>query len=512
MTTRRRAAGSRGAATAGAVMALLVAASAIVAPADPAAAATQTAGLSNITVTNSSGGTTFNVFDPAKVNLDWELPDPATAPAAAQITMPVGATGQPILQLPAGSTFPLRASDGTQIATCTINSSSSLINCPIDAAWLASNPHNVKGSISISGSISGSATPGTQALKFGQFPANTITINSPSAFTNQTNSKYSAQNLSNGEIVWYVTARSPIAPAVYNGGESIVIADQLGGCQAWGTRYWVEQVNDRNAPSGSRWQRSPDSVLTVDRQTDSATISITAQSGVVAYRAVFTTIPRCGEAGSPYLDTAKVNGAPVSGSWTWNSSGGNGAGGGIAIAKSASPSSVSRAGAAVTYSYVVSNTGSTALQNVRVNDPHGGLSAISCPATSLAAGAKMTCTAGYAASQADVDAGSIVDTATAIGTPSGSSTPLTSAPSTATVTATQSPALALAKTASPTAAAKAGDPVTYTFTVTNTGNVTVKGIAVTDPLPGLTAIDCPSGAASLAPGAAVACTAGYTVT
>jgi uncharacterized repeat protein (TIGR01451 family)/prepilin-type N-terminal cleavage/methylation domain-containing protein len=54
-----------------------------------------------------------------------------------------------------------------------------------------------------------------------------------------------------------------------------------------------------------------------------------------------------------------------------------------------------------------------------------------------------------------------------------------------------------------------GDIVTYDIGVTNTGNVTVAGIAVTDSLAGSSAM---CGTPSLSPGTAAACTAAYTVT
>ena len=56
--------------------------------------------------------------------------------------------------------------------------------------------------------------------------------------------------------------------------------------------------------------------------------------------------------------------------------------------------------------------------NVSVNDTLAGLSAISCPSTTLAVGAApMICTATYTVTAADVAAGNVHNSATASGTP-----------------------------------------------------------------------------------------------
>ena len=81
--------------------------------------------------------------------------------------------------------------------------------------------------------------------------------------------------------------------------------------------------------------------------------------------------------------------------------------------------------------------------------------------------------------QADIDHGSVVDHATTQGTtPSGGTVNDTSDP--VTVSVTQSPPLSIVKSADPTTVTAAGQSVTYTFTVTNTGNVTLTGVGVTD--------------------------------
>ena len=77
----------------------------------------------------------------------------------------------------------------------------------------------------------------------------------------------------------------------------------------------------------------------------------------------------------------------------------------ISLEKSASVTSFSAPGTLITYCYKVTNTGNVTLDPVVVTDPMTGLSAISCPATTLAPWASETCTATYSTTQIDVDQG-----------------------------------------------------------------------------------------------------------
>ena len=122
----------------------------------------------------------------------------------------------------------------------------------------------------------------------------------------------------------------------------------------------------------------------------------------------------------------------------------------------------------------------------------------------------MTCTATYIVTQTDIDAGQVMNTATATGiSPAGQS--ITSAPSSATVSAVPGPAITVVKSATPSSFAAAGTTIHYSFLVTNTGNVTLSSVQVTDTdLPGLSAITCPD--ASLAPAGSQTCTATYDTT
>jgi uncharacterized repeat protein (TIGR01451 family) len=123
----------------------------------------------------------------------------------------------------------------------------------------------------------------------------------------------------------------------------------------------------------------------------------------------------------------------------------------------------------------------------------------------------MVFTASYTITQADIDAGGVTNQATATGTPPGGGT--VSDDDTLAVPVAQSPAIQIEKTYVDVNGGQVllGDALTYTFTVTNTGNVTLYGVTVNDPLPGLGAVS-PVSVASLAPGASAVFTASYTVT
>lgn len=190
---------------------------------------------------------------------------------------------------------------------------------------------------------------------------------------------------------------------------------------------------------------------------------------------------------------------------------------GVSLQKSADVGSYDAAGTAITFSFLITNTGNVALTEVGVAEGtftgSAALSTVDCPTTDLAPGESTTCTAGYTTTQPDVDRGSIDNTAVAVAQTAAGS-PLSSDPSTVSVPAVQAPALELAKTVDPGTAHVAGDTVTYTFHVTNTGNVTLTTLAIAESAfsgtGAIAAPDCGSGA--LAPGADVSCTVAYQVT
>lgn len=195
----------------------------------------------------------------------------------------------------------------------------------------------------------------------------------------------------------------------------------------------------------------------------------------------------------------------------------------LTVVKTASASSVTEAGQDITYSFKVTNTGNVPLNDVTVTDSDfsgtGELSDVLCPETALAVGADESCTATYTTTQADVDnGGKLTNTASGEGTPPGSDTPTPSDPSTIEIPVDHKPGLSMVKTADPAeqSSYKVGETITYSFAMTNTGNTTLTDVhpvegdfsgtgTLTDPV-------CPAAAESMAPGAAVTCTATYELT
>ncbi len=192
---------------------------------------------------------------------------------------------------------------------------------------------------------------------------------------------------------------------------------------------------------------------------------------------------------------------------------------GLSIVKSVTSSGPYVLNSTIAYSFLVTNTGTVPLTDVVVTDTLPNLSAISCPSTTLALGADMTCTATYVVTQADVNAGNVHNSATASGTPpvtdpSNPPTPITTPPSEIDTPITQTPGLSIVKSVTSSGPYAVGSVIDYQFVVTNNGNVALMGVSVVDTLVGLSPItyDWPGVAGELLAGQSVTATASYTVT
>jgi uncharacterized repeat protein (TIGR01451 family) len=151
----------------------------------------------------------------------------------------------------------------------------------------------------------------------------------------------------------------------------------------------------------------------------------------------------------------------------------------LTITKSADLTSTAATGPIV-YTITVTNTGHADLTGVTVTDLlTGGATFVSGDVSDpgvLDAGEIWVYSAAYTVTQADLDTGTpIVNSATV---DTDQTSPSTAA---ATTTIRQGPGLRVAKSSTTSSVTTAGQVVPYTFTLTNTGNVTLTGITVADP-------------------------------
>src|SRR5690606_30769804 len=122
------------------------------------------------------------------------------------------------------------------------------------------------------------------------------------------------------------------------------------------------------------------------------------------------------------------------------------------------------------------------------------------------------CSFDYTVTQADMDAGRVVNEAQAQ-TVFGTAAPVNvrSAAATATVVLDTDPVLEVVKTAPAASGLTAGAGVGYQIAVRNAGNVTLGGITIADPL--LPGLSCPVPPGfTLAVGAEILCSGTYTLT
>ncbi len=171
------------------------------------------------------------------------------------------------------------------------------------------------------------------------------------------------------------------------------------------------------------------------------------------------------------------------------------------------------AGDILHYTITITNEGNVSIGNIVVTDPGADAGSITFTGGDTDSDNRLdpdetwTYTATHTATLADIDAGHYSNTATATGTTVASGTVTVTA--TADVIGIQNPELTLVKSADRAEYTAPGEIINYTLTVTNTGNVTITGITVSDPI---VTVTCPGAPYTLVPGASATCTAQYTVT
>ncbi len=162
--------------------------------------------------------------------------------------------------------------------------------------------------------------------------------------------------------------------------------------------------------------------------------------------------------------------------------------------------SVTDAGDTITFTYVVKNNGNVTLNNVlptdvgpTFNGTPGTLALGAFTPTTpsntlpitLAPGAQQTYTAVYTLSALDAYRGAgstplVANSANATGKTPANVTVNSSAPATATAIIAPGPSLTILKSSSTPGPVSVGNIVTYTYTVTNNGNVPITGVKITD--------------------------------
>lgn len=178
----------------------------------------------------------------------------------------------------------------------------------------------------------------------------------------------------------------------------------------------------------------------------------------------------------------------------------------LSLVKSTSSAGYGAAGETIPYGYLVTNTGATTISQITVSDNR--IPVVDCPESSLPSQQAEICTATYTTTQADVDAGSVTNTAVAEGeTPTGAV--VTSAPSSVTVEASEATSsLSLVKSTTTAGYSGAGASIEYQYVVTNTGTTTISQISVSDNK--VATVICPD--LVLEPATSETCTATYTTT
>ena len=145
---------------------------------------------------------------------------------------------------------------------------------------------------------------------------------------------------------------------------------------------------------------------------------------------------------------------------------------GYTAVKTADKEKVTTAGEVITYTITVTNTGNTTLKDIAVKDDMAG---INTKIDTIEVGKSASVTGTYTVKQEDIDKGGKIHNVATVGDKSPEKD----------VPVEQNPGYTAVKTADKEKVTTAGEVITYTITVTNTGNTTLKDIAVKDDMAGI---------------------------
>ena len=184
----------------------------------------------------------------------------------------------------------------------------------------------------------------------------------------------------------------------------------------------------------------------------------------------------------------------------------------LRLTKSANPTTYNQVGQVISYAYAFTNAGTAPLTGpVTIADDKApatcpNLNTIGNLDNNLDPNETITCTSTYSITQADLNAGSVTNTATA--SVGGQTSGLVQT----TVRTTENKVLTLTKSASPTTYSQAGQVITYTYAIKNSGTTalgpaqfTVRDDHISAP------INCGSATTTIQPNETISCNASYTI-
>ena len=184
----------------------------------------------------------------------------------------------------------------------------------------------------------------------------------------------------------------------------------------------------------------------------------------------------------------------------------------LSVTSIPNPTTYTQSGQVITFSYTIKNNGTTTLGPTQctVTDVLISPTAFNCGLanSSLAPNATISCSANYTISQADMNAASISNRVTA-----ACAGAVTSQPDSKSITKA---AASITLNVVPSSATynQAGQVITFTYTIANSGTTTLgpTTFTVTDGLISPAAFNCGAENTTLAPNTTVSCSANYTVT